>query len=435
MSQKKNIRVYFCGFDGGEEYNKNNIFLTILKKRYVVQIDKYNPQFVFYYQYNYDYLNYSNAIKIYYTQEAISPNFNECDYAIGYENINFGERYFRYPYRNRNRVRTNTVREYIDDESALQRRFCNFVYHNDFAGEGSLLRKNFCKMLMDYKQVDCPGRVLNNCFLGKEIPSRYAENFVSGKLEFIKKYKFTIAFENYAKDGYNSEKIFHPLQVCSIPIYYGDPSIGKDYNTNAFINVNDFSSLKEVVDYVKYLDTNDEEYLKMLHTVPFDWSDLDKTDHLLEEFIYNIIENGHIYNKRQIFGLGSLTNLSCEALLNLAYESFSNGKIELSKLAALTCLQLDTPLRYSKLSFVSHFPNVNIYELLMNLYENDSDSLFLVLMERASVLINRPYVYVEDLNELCQIAKYLKKMLKLNEANIICEYIINKDSELTKIEI
>lgn len=41
---------------------------------------------------------------------------------------------------------------------------------------------------------------------------------------FVAKYKFTLAFENAVCDDYISEKLWRPLIVGSVPIYYGSPS-------------------------------------------------------------------------------------------------------------------------------------------------------------------------------------------------------------------
>jgi hypothetical protein len=50
----------------------------------------------------------------------------------------------------------------------------------------------------------------------------------------------------------------------SIPIYWGNPRIDSEFNTNSYVNVHKFSSLKEAAEYVAYIDQNDDEYIKML---------------------------------------------------------------------------------------------------------------------------------------------------------------------------
>lgn len=37
------------------------------------------------------------VVKIFYTGENITPDFNACDYAIGFDWLDFGDRYLRFP--------------------------------------------------------------------------------------------------------------------------------------------------------------------------------------------------------------------------------------------------------------------------------------------------------------------------------------------------
>jgi Arc/MetJ-type ribon-helix-helix transcriptional regulator len=50
--------------------------------------------------------------------------------------------------------------------------------------------------------------------------------------------------------------------VNSIPIYWGNPKVGIDFNPRSFVNVNDFQSYDEVIRYIIELDTNEERYLQ-----------------------------------------------------------------------------------------------------------------------------------------------------------------------------
>lgn len=42
--------------------------------------------------------------------------------------------------------------------------------------------------------------------------------------EFAARYKFTLAFENADCEDYITEKLWRPLIVGSVPIYYGSPT-------------------------------------------------------------------------------------------------------------------------------------------------------------------------------------------------------------------
>jgi len=101
--------------------------------------------------------------------------------------------------------------------------------------------------------------------LGDPKKSRLSKNWFEEKLEFIKPYKFTIAFENQSNPGYITEKLTHPMLVNSIPIYFGHKDVDKDFNTKSFINYNDFKNMKDFIKHIIKVDNDDnlyEEYLK-----------------------------------------------------------------------------------------------------------------------------------------------------------------------------
>ncbi|MFR8313282.1 MAG: hypothetical protein ACLVBP_13570 [Ruminococcus sp.] len=41
---------------------------------------------------------YPNAVRVFFTGENIAPDFQMCDYAIGFERLLFGDRYIRFPF-------------------------------------------------------------------------------------------------------------------------------------------------------------------------------------------------------------------------------------------------------------------------------------------------------------------------------------------------
>ena len=54
------------------------------------------------------------------------------------------------------------------------------------------------------------------------------------------------------------------MLVNSIPVYWGNPLVGKDFNTNSFINYHDYKNEDEVIDRIIELDNDDTKYLEML---------------------------------------------------------------------------------------------------------------------------------------------------------------------------
>ena len=140
------------------------------------------------------------------------------------------------------------------DASLANRKFCSFVVSNG----GCDVRNSFFQKLSKYKKVDSGGRFANN--IG------YA---VDNKRQFQSQYKFAITFENNAYRpqhiGYTTEKIMEAMCVNTIPIYWGNPKIDLEFNTQSFINWYDFKSDDDMIEYIIELDKDDEKYLEKLN--------------------------------------------------------------------------------------------------------------------------------------------------------------------------
>ncbi|MBP9995702.1 MAG: hypothetical protein KBT19_00335 [Lachnospiraceae bacterium] len=279
--------IYKIGFcDMYRNFNKNDNFVTDICKKYDIEYEVTDePDILFYSVFGNRHNLCKAAVKVFFSGEAIAPNFNECDYAISFDKIKFGDRYCRRPlwYPPKYRRLTST----LTDEQALNRKFCNFVYSNDKDGNAVELRKTFCKKLMEYKQVDCPGRVLHN--IDTDIPPREGD-WEAGKIDFLAGYKFTIAFENSSYIGYTTEKMTDPLSAQSVPIYWGNPEVEEDFNPAAYICCNGYEdNMDKIIEKIIELDKNDEAYLRMLRANPMqDNYDVDEYEHF-ERFIADIV--------------------------------------------------------------------------------------------------------------------------------------------------
>jgi hypothetical protein len=255
---KNKIKIAFSDFWGGFEYNPtgktdfDNVFYRMLSEFYDIEISN-TPDILIFSVFGHNHMNYKNCKKIFYTGENIRPNFEVCDYSLSFDYLD-DERNIRFPL-SAITLYEGGKKDGFDKEIDFDKiksektKFCNFIFSNPNAG----LRNFLFQELSKYKQVDAGGRVLNN--IGY---------LVGDKLEFQSQYKFTIAFENSEYPGYTTEKIVHPKLVNSIPIYWGNPLVSKDWNTKAFINAYDFKDVNELIDFIKKVDNDDELYYKML---------------------------------------------------------------------------------------------------------------------------------------------------------------------------
>lgn len=272
----KKIKIKFCDFWGGDFLPNDNFIINTLRKRYEVELSD-DPDYLFCSTFGISNLNYK-CVKIQFYGENLTPDFNMCDYAMAFDRIDFGDRYMRLPlYLIRDNFPALRSEKEYDAEAMLGRKFCSMVVSN--VKLASPLRERFFKLLSEYKQVDSGGRMWNN-----------VGGPVANKQEFVSQYKFNIAFENSRSHGYTTEKLMDAMTADTIPIYWGDPDVGMDFNAESFINVSDYPSLEAVVERIVQLDNDDDAYMEMLRRPwvanpdMFNWQ-----DHLLE-FLSTIIE-------------------------------------------------------------------------------------------------------------------------------------------------
>lgn len=270
----KTIKVKFVDF--WENFDpRHNFIADIISKKYRIELSD-TPDYLIFSVFGYENIDYHNCTKIFYSGENITPDFNICDYAIGFNFLSFGDRYIRMPFYTAYGVRQLAAPKVIVPEVVLNRKFCSFVVSN---AKGAPERERFFQLLSEYKQVDSGGRYKNN--VGGPVPD---------KNDFIKNYKFNIAFENSMCDGYTTEKIMEPMLVNSVPIYWGNKLIDRDFNPASFVNVSSYSSLEEAVEHIVRLDQNDDEYLSLLSAPWFNEENYLNWEEQLIAFFDNIFE-------------------------------------------------------------------------------------------------------------------------------------------------
>lgn len=271
---------------------EDNFFIQFLSKKYQI-VRSSKPDYLLCSVFGKEYRKYSDCVKIFFTGENVVPDFNEYDYAMGFHHIDFEDRYLRFPlfllYTNAlNLAKNKHIFSEREMDNLFKRDFCSFVVSNSF---GDRIRENFFKKLFKHKHIASGGRFMNN--IG---------SCVKNKHDFISQYKFNIAFENYSQSGYCTEKLIEAFAARTIPIYWGDPNFseqskikGKNeevisfINKKAFIDVSDFSSLSEAIDFILEVNQNKQKYEEILKEKAFLIDDVeDFYMQKLESFFDNI---------------------------------------------------------------------------------------------------------------------------------------------------
>jgi len=274
-SMKRKIKIDFSDFWAGFD-KTDNYFYNLLKEEFDVEISN-NPDFLFFSLFGQNHQRYK-CKKIFYTGENIEPPLEYCDYSFSFDYLDDARNY-RLPHYLLYDGYYELALEKQIDESLAKRKFCNFVVSNGDCQQ----RNRFFEKLSKYKKVDSGGRFANN--IGYAVPD---------KRKFQSEYKFSIAFENNAyrpqHPGYTTEKIMEPMTVNSIPLYWGNPLIGKEFNTESFINFYDFNSEDDMIDYIVELDKDDDRYLNMLNKPWFDGYNIPNNNKIenIKSFLYKI---------------------------------------------------------------------------------------------------------------------------------------------------
>lgn len=170
--------------------------------------------------------------RVFMTGENATPVMDQFEWALAFDHEADirDEHYMRYPLyvwsHNSHSIthRLDELKPETADERKARRHFCAFIYGNKRAK----LRRWLFRVLSLYRRVDAPGRVQNNCPpIG---PSG------QDKIDFLKKRRFTIAFENSSASGYTTEKIVDAMLAGSVPIYWGNPRVAEDFDERCYIN-------------------------------------------------------------------------------------------------------------------------------------------------------------------------------------------------------
>lgn len=246
---KKRLKIDFVDFHG---INKNdNPFTKVLSKTFDLEISD-RPDLLIFGSGGHMHRLYT-CKKVFHTNETIDPNWNQTDYALTYHYSN-DPRQLRLPYYVWGTP--GTWQDLIKTEQEIEqllkskRGFCSAVISN-----GNLKRTkervNFFNTLSQSKDVASGGSFKNNTGPIGSGPL--------GKINFIKNYKFNIAFENKSLPGYVTEKLTDAMLARCIPLYWGCERVGEEFNKKSFLCRNDFDSDQSFTEHI--LRVHDDESL------------------------------------------------------------------------------------------------------------------------------------------------------------------------------
>ena len=290
------LNIYFCGPSntwGVSNIRENEYFLS-LSKYFVLEISHPSKAQFFFVNETFEsiaeYFRYSRkgAISILISGEAMSPDFNIFDYAVGFDPINYTDRYLRFApgYRFRKFLSLKPTQEIKFQD----RKFCDFIYSNPFANAARDELKN---LLDRISRVDSYGIHLNNTGV-KKISSHHSINWRQEKTEIHSNYKFSIAAENAFHLGYTSEKVFSAIAAGSIPVCWGNPLIELDVNPKRIINIHKFDSELKIISFINEINNSERLFLDITHESWFTQDQqllLDNYSLNLENFLLNIFSS------------------------------------------------------------------------------------------------------------------------------------------------
>ncbi len=248
---KPTLRLAFSDFWTGFD-PRDNYFTRLLSQHYEVELCE-TPDFLVYSCFGAAFRRF-NCMRIFFAGENVRPDFDQCDFAFTHDFCGHPNHY-RLPFYGLYSDRPAPIKTRVDPRQILAEKsaFCNFVYSNKYCAT----RNRFFRELSKYKRVDAGGKLFNN--IGRPLGRTIDE-----KLAFIRRYKFTIAFENDSYPGYTTEKIYEPMYVNSLPIYWGNPLVYRDFNPASFLNFHDYANQEAVIDRIIEVDRNDDLYCDYL---------------------------------------------------------------------------------------------------------------------------------------------------------------------------
>lgn len=190
--------------------------------------------------------NSSARVNIFFTGENERPPYGDWDAYLSFDLHDFGSKNAYLPlwWITCTDLAGPKNAPYLDEaitlENLLKPRKPNFQSRKRFCvafiGKAYPFRMQALRSLSEIQKVEVFGAIAR-----KDVKSKFKES---------QNYKFVFAFENDLYPGYVTEKVIEAWATGAIPLYWGsDPA--KYINPKAIINLADFDSMSEFVEFVR----------------------------------------------------------------------------------------------------------------------------------------------------------------------------------------
>jgi hypothetical protein len=249
VTGKTALRIAFADFADGLD-PENNWFTRVLRTRFDVHVVD-DPDILVHSVYGTAHRSFPGT-RVLFNWENRPWGFSTTDWAFT-SDYHRSERHRRLPFWVTELQRSST-RPTVDGQAVRSRtRFCGAVISSDAAP----LRTELLDAIGRVGEISHGGRMRNN--VGGPVADKQA---------FLETCRFAIALENSSHPGYTTEKVLHALQANTIPIYWGDPLVGRDFNTARMVSFHDFEGVSAFLDRIGEIESDPTEFERVV-TAPW----------------------------------------------------------------------------------------------------------------------------------------------------------------------
>jgi len=278
------LRLDFTDF--GCLNKAENWFTRILRRDFTVEIND-KPDLLIFQEGGHLNRLYT-CRKLFWTGESILPDWNRTDYSLSCHYLD-DPRNLRFPYYVWGSEATpeDLVKKTGESNFGAVRRqhFCSAVISNANRRRTSR-RVEFFKKLHSRKPLLSGGRFMNN--IGEPLPMGGRPKFA-----FNQSCRFHLCFENKELPGYTTEKLVDAMWARSIPIYWGNPLVGREFNTKSMLCRYDYPDDETFIERILEVDKDPALYAE-IQEQPYFHNNTPNTfydESRLLEFFHRIVDD------------------------------------------------------------------------------------------------------------------------------------------------